>query len=177
MTPDPPHTLCLHELKRCPLRRWAPGQHLLQPAAARAKGRHVCTQRRSIQPLPAAAAGVMGTSRSFFRPPGDRLQQVCLSIDLRNPAAIRVKALRKGAPAGDLAQGRASATVLAAVLASLYSCPHHHHAYDAVTGPVSSLTYISHIFLAAETPSAKVSRLSDKGDRGTTLVIATAHCQ
>lgn len=91
---------------------------LLQPEAARAKGQHVCTQLRSIQPLPAAAAGVMGTSRSFFRPPGDRLQQVCLFIDLRNPAAIMIKPLRKGAQAGDLAQGRAFATVLTALLAS-----------------------------------------------------------
>lgn len=92
---------------------------LPRPAAGRAKGQRVCTQIRSIQPLPAAAAGVMGTSRSFFRPPGDRLQQVCLFVDLRNPAAVIIKPLRKGAQAGDLAQDRAFATVLTAVLVSL----------------------------------------------------------
>lgn len=48
---------------------------------------------------------------------------------------------------------------------------------DAVTVLIPSLHYASQNFLAAETPSTKVSRLCDKGDRETILVIATSHCR
>lgn len=115
--PDPPLVPTLAEM--LPFTALGTWPALLQPAAARARGQHARTQLRSIQPLPAAAAGVMGTSRSFFRPPGDRLQQVCLFIDLRNPAVIMIKPLRKGAQAGHLAQDRAFATVVTTMLVSL----------------------------------------------------------
>lgn len=147
---------------------------MASPTAACAKRQHFCTQLRSIQPLPAAAVGVMGTSESFFRPPGDRLQQVCLFIDLRNSAEIKIKPLRKGAQAAHLAQGRAFVALLTAVLASLEPCPYHHQGHGAVRVLILSLSCISHNFLPADTPSAEVSRLCDEGDRETILAIATA---
>lgn len=101
---------------------------LLQPEAACAEGRRVCTQLRSIQPLPTAAPGVIGATRSFSRPPGDSLCQVCLFTDLRNPAAVMNKLLRKGVRAGDLAQGRAfchCAQICACFVAALSPPPSH----------------------------------------------------
>lgn len=62
------------------------------------------------------------------------------------------------------------------VLDSSQPCPHHHHMHDAATVLILSLHYASHNFLAAETSSTKVSRLCDKGDRETILVIVTSYC-
>lgn len=95
-TPDPPHTLCLHELKCCPLR----AGHLASLAAVRGRA---CRGPACLHAAPFHSASPSsccrgdGASRSSFRPPGGRLQQVCLFIDLRNPDAIMGKPLRKGA--------------------------------------------------------------------------------
>ena len=119
-TPDPPHTLCLHELKRCPLRTGRLAS--LAATSGRACRGPACLHAAPFHSAsPSSCCGGDGTSRSSFRPPGGRLQQVCLFIDLRNPDAIMGKPLRKGA--GHFAQGLVLAAVLAAVLTVILPTP------------------------------------------------------